>query len=193
MTLATDTPAGGDLRFAFDGATDWPADEPLRVPAGWCFGTGAVVRGVELRVGGAVRAADYGLSRPDVAALHPGTPAAETSGFRIPLALPPGRHEIALVALRDGAAPALPPQTPRPSPPGGRRRRSLSRRGARVAGRGARRSRAVSPRNRLRAQGQHDLARALALLPPAGAARTRTFFVGDREGAYQPPCAAAAR
>lgn len=65
----TDTPADGDLRFAFGGATDWPADEPLRVLAGWCFGTGAVVRGVELRVGGAVYGADYGLPRPDVAAL----------------------------------------------------------------------------------------------------------------------------
>ena len=33
-------------------------------------------------------------------------------------------------------------------------------------------------------KGQHDLARALALLPQAVAARVRTFFVGDRAGAY---------
>jgi len=99
------TPEGADLRFAFDGATEWPPDEPLRVLAGWCFGTGAPVRAIELRVGESVRAADYGLPRPDVAALYPDTPAAAASGFRVPLALPPGRHEIALFALRDGAAP----------------------------------------------------------------------------------------
>jgi glycosyltransferase involved in cell wall biosynthesis len=33
-------------------------------------------------------------------------------------------------------------------------------------------------------KGQHDLARALALLPQAAATRVRTFFVGDRAGAY---------
>ena len=34
-------------------------------------------------------------------------------------------------------------------------------------------------------KGQHDLAQALALLPPAVASRVRTFFVGDRESDYQ--------
>ena len=34
-------------------------------------------------------------------------------------------------------------------------------------------------------KGQHDLARALALVPPGVAARVRVLFVGDREGDYQ--------
>jgi hypothetical protein len=84
VTLVTDTPAGGDLRFAFDGATHWPADAPLRVLAGWCFGTGAAVRGVELRVGDPVRTADYRL------------PAAESSGSEVHFDVPPGRQALAV-------------------------------------------------------------------------------------------------
>ncbi len=100
-------PDSADLRFAFDGATDWAPDEPLRVLAGWCFGDGTPVRGIELRIDGVAHAVDYGLPRADVAALHPDLPAAAASGFRVALALPPGRHDITLVALRDGAAPAV--------------------------------------------------------------------------------------
>ncbi len=97
-------PAGTTVLFAFDGATDWPPDEPLRTLTGWCFSPDSAVSGVELRVrSAAAHAAEYGLPRPDIGLLHPDHAAAATSGFRLALALPPGRHEFVLVALREGA------------------------------------------------------------------------------------------
>ena len=48
-------------------------------------------------------AVHFGLARADIAAAHPELPAAGTCRLHVALPLPPGRHEIVLVALRDGA------------------------------------------------------------------------------------------
>ena len=92
------------LRFAFDGATDWPPDEPLRVLAGWCFGDGTPVRGIELRIGGVARTVDYGLPRADVAALHPDRPGRRGVGLSRRARAPTGaaRHCAGRAARRRG-------------------------------------------------------------------------------------------
>jgi GT2 family glycosyltransferase len=98
--------AAAEIRYAFDGALDWPPEAPVRILEGWCFGVTATVRSIELRIDGRAHSAQYGLPRSDVAALFPDFAAAAESGFRIALPLSPGRHEVALVAVRDDA-PAL--------------------------------------------------------------------------------------
>ena len=100
--IAGDTAAAGVL-FAFDGATDWPPDEPLRILAGWCIGVTSPIARIEARAGAAIYTARYGLARADVAAMHPEAPNAGACGFRVALPLPPGRHAVTLVAVRDGA------------------------------------------------------------------------------------------
>jgi len=97
------TPAAEGMLFALDGTTDWPPEEPLRVLTGWCIGLTAPVRALELRIGDEVHAVPFGLGRADIAAAHPEIPAAATCGFSVALPLPPGRHEIALVAVREDA------------------------------------------------------------------------------------------
>lgn len=101
ITPATSVADG--FLFALDGATDWPPEEPLRILTGWCIGVTAPVRAIELRIGTTVHAVPFGLARADIAAAHPELPAATLCGFSIALPLAPGRHEIVLVALRDGA------------------------------------------------------------------------------------------
>ena len=96
-------PTPADVRFAFDGATDWPPEAPLRVLAGWCFGVRVPIRAVEMRVDGRAHMAEYRLPRADVGTEHPEFPAAAESGFRIALPLPPGQHDVILLAVRDGA------------------------------------------------------------------------------------------
>ena len=54
-------PDSADLRFAFDGATDWPPDEPLRVLAGWCFGDGSAGSGHRASHRRRRAPVDYGL------------------------------------------------------------------------------------------------------------------------------------
>ena len=97
------TSAADGVLFALDGATDWPPEEPLRILTGWCIGMTAPVRAIELRIGSTVHAVNFGIARADIAAAHPELPAAATCGFNVALPLPPGRHDIVLVALRDGA------------------------------------------------------------------------------------------
>ncbi|HET9986881.1 MAG TPA: glycosyltransferase, partial [Kofleriaceae bacterium] len=63
----------------------------------------APIRAIELRVGAEKVAVRYGIPRADIAALHPGIPAAGECGFQVAVPLPPGRHDVSLVALRDGA------------------------------------------------------------------------------------------
>ncbi|MEO8673977.1 MAG: glycosyltransferase [Casimicrobiaceae bacterium] len=100
--IAGNTADAGVL-FALEGATEWPPDEPVRILGGWCVGVTAPIRGIELRVGTARLAVRYGIARADIAALHPGIPAAGACGFRVALALPPGTHDVRLVARRDEA------------------------------------------------------------------------------------------
>jgi O-antigen biosynthesis protein len=100
-------PLTTEILFALDGSGRWSADEPLLVLSGWCVGIGAPVCGIEADVDGGTHPVQRGLARPDVVAHHPHLTGAGTSGFRVALAISPGRHEITLRARRDGAPPVV--------------------------------------------------------------------------------------
>src|SRR5262245_41195394 len=92
-----------DVLHSLDGPAEWRRDSALMELSGWCIGVVVPVRAVEALVDGAPHPVRSGLPRPDVAAHHPGVPGAKDSGFRMSFLLAPGRHEIELRALRDGA------------------------------------------------------------------------------------------
>jgi GT2 family glycosyltransferase/glycosyltransferase involved in cell wall biosynthesis len=106
MPEAGHEPASTGVIHSLDEPLEWRADRPLVILSGWCLGVDDAVTMVEARVDGAPHPVTWGLPRPDVAAHHPEMPGAGECGFRVALALLPGRHEIRLRAL-GGTAPAV--------------------------------------------------------------------------------------
>ena len=87
------------------GAIDAPATEAVVGTAihlsGWALDPEGV-RGVEIRVDGKPYAAQYGIARPDVAAVRPGFPDSAAPGFAFDgefAELAPERHDFAIVAI----------------------------------------------------------------------------------------------
>ncbi len=92
-----------EVRFALDGPVEWVSDEPLIVLSGWCAGIGTPVRAIEAELDGGIHTAQHGLPRPDVIAQYPELEGGAECGFRVALPVSPGRHEVTLRALRNGA------------------------------------------------------------------------------------------
>jgi hypothetical protein len=87
------------------GAIDAPAAEAVVGTtihlSGWALDPEGV-RGVEIRVDGRPYAAQYGIARPDVAAVRPGFPDSSASGFAFDgefAELAPERHDFTVVAI----------------------------------------------------------------------------------------------
>jgi len=97
------TPAAAPV--ATIGSVDAPAaevivDTTLRI-TGWALDP-AGIKSVEIRVDGRPHAANYGVARPDVAAVKPGFPDSAGAGFEFSGEFPqldPVRHAIAVVAI----------------------------------------------------------------------------------------------
>ena len=93
-----------DILHSLDEPVEWRADRPLLVISGWCVGVKDAVRAIEALVDGMPQPVQLSLPRQDVAILHPEISGAQDGGFRVALALPPGRHEIVLRAVRESGS-----------------------------------------------------------------------------------------
>lgn len=104
-----DTPKSA-LPVATIGALDAPTSEAIVGTAvhvaGWALDANGM-RGVEIRVDGRPYAAQYGITRSDVAQVKPGYPDSAASGFVFDGELGPlsaGRHELTVVAVNRAGA-----------------------------------------------------------------------------------------
>lgn len=86
----------------FSRPRDW--NKPVRQLhlAGWCVDrTGGWTHGLRVQIDGKTTSVNFGIARPDVAALFPDVASAGRSGFAGAVTLPRGRHKLALQLLRD--------------------------------------------------------------------------------------------
>jgi glycosyltransferase involved in cell wall biosynthesis len=80
-----------------DQPAEWKRPRGTLYVSGWCVDrSGAQIKEIVARVGRHRFRGNYGISRPDVGALHPNTPHAARSGFAIAARLPAGAAELTL-------------------------------------------------------------------------------------------------